>query len=140
MWQVIAAYAVLLGSLGHARHATEVCSDYTPEHSIVMKAAGSQALAVAGTCAHDQGKVFGMACFDKALLKCGVQGFRYAALHEACGGNNVVVADERDRFIDRCDLVLHVMGVSLVSPLAVVPLAGMPDKANTAERSCLFRV
>ena len=72
-----------------------------------MQAAGAETFAVAGARAHDQRQAPRVLRFDEALLQRRVQRLRNAALHEAGGGDDVVVADQRDGFVGRNDLVLH---------------------------------
>ena len=103
--QIVGLDLVVLGSLCNFRHAPEVGGDDAFQQAIVMQPARAEPLAVAGTRAHDQREVARGPGFDEALLKRRVQRLRDAALDKAGRRDDRVIADERDGFISRNDLV-----------------------------------
>ena len=106
--QVVADDLVVLGGLGHFRHAAEICGDDALQQALVVEAAGAEAFAVAGAGGHDQGQAARGARVDEALLQGGMERLRDAALDEPRRGDDVVMPDEGDRLLGRDHLIfLH---------------------------------
>ena len=105
--QIIAENLVFLRGLGDLGHAAEIAGDDAAEQPFVMQAAGPEPFAVAGAGGHDEGQVLGVAGLDEALFQSHMERLRDAALDETARGYDIIVSDERDRLLQRGDLVIR---------------------------------
>ena len=105
--QIVAENFVFLGGLGDLGHPAEI-SRYDPaKQPFVMQASGPEPFAVAGSGGHDKGQVPGVAGLHEALFQSHMERFRDATLDETARGYDIIVSDERDRLLQRGDLVIR---------------------------------